>query len=160
MKGALAAMIHAAAAAGRSQLRGRVAVSATVMEEVLEGLQFNEDGLLPAIAQQHDSGEVLMLAWMNREALEEPLSTGNVCYYSRSRGTLWRKGETSGQQQKLVGLRIDCDGDTLLLAVDQTGAACHTGRRDCFYWRRDDDQLVLDKAPIVDPDDLYGKKLP
>ena len=130
------------------------------LEKALEGLNFDEDGLIPAIAQQHDSGEVLMMAWMNREALEETLATGQVCYYSRSRGPLWRKGETSGQQQKLVSLRIDCDGDTLLLAVDQTGAACNPGRRDCFFWKVDGDTAVLDKAPIVDPDSLYGKKLP
>ncbi|MGB1221807.1 MAG: phosphoribosyl-AMP cyclohydrolase, partial [Alcanivoracaceae bacterium] len=78
-------------------------------------------------------------------------------YYSRSRGTLWRKGETSGQQQALKSLRVDCDGDTLLLQVEQTGAACHTGRRDCFYWRVDGDKVILDKDTQADPDVLYGK---
>lgn len=127
------------------------------LSDALDAVRFNEAGLVPAIAQQHDSGEVLMLAWMNREALEETLHTGQVCYYSRSRGTLWRKGESSGQTQKLVALRIDCDGDTLLLQVDQKGPACHTGRRDCFYWKVDGDELVLDKDPLIDPDELYNK---
>jgi len=127
------------------------------LSDALDTVRFNAAGLVPAIAQQHDSGEVLMLAWMNREALEETLHTGQVCYYSRSRGTLWRKGESSGQTQKLVALRIDCDGDTLLLQVDQKGPACHTGRRDCFYWKVDGDELVLDKDPLIDPDELYNK---
>ena len=90
---------------------------------------FDAQGLVPTVAQQHDTGEVLMMAWMNREALAETLATGRVCYWSRSRGQLWRKGESSGQTQRLVRLKVDCDGDTLLLAVDQTGVACHTGRR-------------------------------
>ena len=129
------------------------------LETALDDIRFNEAGLVPAIAQQHDSKEVLMMAWMNRESLQETLTTGQVCYYSRSRGTLWRKGESSGQTQSLVELRIDCDGDTLLLLVDQKGPACHTGRRDCFYWKVDGEELVLDKDPLIDPDDLY-KKLP
>lgn len=132
----------------------------TSLDSALDALSFNDAGLIPAIAQQHDTGEVLMMAWMNREALEETLRTGRVCYYSRSRGTLWRKGESSGQIQKLVELRIDCDADTLLLKVDQTGPACHTGRRDCFFWKAEGDELVLDKDPIINPDDLYKKKLP
>lgn len=101
------------------------------LARVLDALPWNADGLLPAIAQQYDSGEVLMLAWMNRIALDETLTTGRVCYWSRSRGRLWRKGESSGQVQMLREARIDCDGDTLLLKVDQTGPACHTGRRAC-----------------------------
>ncbi|MFN3714723.1 MAG: phosphoribosyl-AMP cyclohydrolase [Alcanivoracaceae bacterium] len=126
--------------------------------DALDQLRYNDAGLIPAIARQHDNGEVLMMAWMNRAAIEETLATGQVCYYSRSRGGLWRKGESSGQTQKLVSLRIDCDGDTLLLDVDQTGPACHTGRRDCFFWRVDGDQIELDKAPLISPDQLYGKK--
>ena len=101
--------------------------------QVLDTLAFNAEGLIPAIAQQHDSGEVLMMAWMNREAIRETLETGQVCYWSRSRAALWRKGERSGQVQRLIDLRVDCDGDTLLVLVDQTGVACHTGRRSCFY---------------------------
>ena len=124
---------------------------------LLDELKFDRDGLIPAIAQQHDSGEVLMLAWMNRAALDESLRTGRVCYWSRSRQALWRKGESSGQVQMLKELRLDCDGDTLLLKVDQTGPACHTGRRDCFYNRVDKDRVVVDKAVQIDPAELYGK---
>ncbi len=126
------------------------------LDKALDELTFNAGGLVPAIAQQHDSGEVLMLAWMNRAAIEETLRTGQVCYWSRSRQAFWRKGESSGQWQKLVAMRFDCDGDSLLLKVDQQGAACHTGRRDCFYWRVDDQQLVIDKTPLVDPSTLYS----
>jgi len=100
---------------------------------VLAALSFDRDGLVAAVAQQHDTGEVLMLAWMNREAVTETLTTGQVCYWSRSRQALWRKGETSGHWQRLVELRVDCDGDAVLLQVDQTGPACHTGERSCFY---------------------------
>lgn len=126
------------------------------LADALDHLRYNDAGLLPAVARQHDSGEVLMLAWMNRDAIEESLRSGQVCYFSRSRNRLWRKGETSGQTQRLVGLRIDCDGDTLLLDVDQTGPACHTGRRDCFYWRVEGDVVELDRTPIIDPGTLYG----
>jgi phosphoribosyl-AMP cyclohydrolase len=94
------------------------------LERLLEAIAFNAEGLVPAIAQQHDTGAVLMMAWMNRAAVAETLATGRVCYFSRSRDRLWRKGETSGQVQRLVELRVDCDGDTLLLLVDQTGVAC------------------------------------
>ena len=124
---------------------------------VLGELPWNPDGLLPAIAQQYDSGEVLMMAWMNRESLEETLDTGRVCYWSRSRQALWRKGESSGQVQMLKELRFDCDGDTILLQVDQTGPACHTGRRDCFYNKVDGERLVVDREPLIDPGELYAK---
>ena len=100
---------------------------------LLDNLKFNADGLVPAIAQQFDSGAVLMLAWMDRKAIEETLQTGRVCYWSRSRKTYWRKGESSGNVQTLKEMRIDCDGDTLLLLVDQNGPACHTQRQTCFY---------------------------
>lgn len=103
------------------------------LAEVLDAIPWNADDLIAAIAQQHDSGEVLMLAWVNRAALEETLSSGQVCYWSRSRQQLWRKGETSGHRQRLVEARLDCDGDAVLLLVEQQGAACHTGRRNCFY---------------------------
>ena len=117
---------------------------------------FNADGLIPVIAQQHDTGEVLMLAWMNREALDETLATGQACYYSRSRGRLWRKGETSGQVQKLVELRLDCDGDTILLLVEQTGVACHTGRRNCFFNALRNGEWVEVRRPEISPAALYG----
>lgn len=97
-----------------------------------EALQFTEDGLIPAIAQQFDTGEVLMMAWMNKDSLAETLATGRVCYWSRSRRAFWRKGDTSGHSQQLVDLRYDCDGDTVLVLVNQTGAACHEGTRSCF----------------------------
>ena len=123
---------------------------------VADSLKYTGDGLVPAIAQQHDTGEVLMMAWMNRESIAETLRTGVVCYWSRSRGKLWRKGETSGQVQTLVDFRWDCDGDTVLMLVDQKGVACHTGRHNCFF------NAIRDGAPAViadveiDPADLYG----
>ena len=123
---------------------------------VLDAVCFDANGLVPAIAQQHDTGEVLMMAWMNRDAVAETLATGRVCYWSRSRGRLWRKGETSHQVQHLRELRIDCDGDTILLLVQQDGVACHTGRRDCFFRAVRDGVLVEIAAPLVDPDTLYG----
>ncbi len=123
----------------------------------LAALSFNADGLVPAIAQQHDSGEVLMMAWMNREAVTETLATGRVCYYSRSRRALWRKGETSGQQQRLVEFLIDCDGDTVLLKVDQAGVACHTGRRSCFYTAARAEGLTEVQGVLISPKELYGK---
>jgi phosphoribosyl-AMP cyclohydrolase len=123
---------------------------------VLPILTFDRDGLVAAVAQQHDTGEVLMLAWMNRDAVEETLATGRVCYWSRSRKKLWRKGETSGQAQRLVELRVDCDGDALLLLVDQTGAACHTGTRSCFFRAARGGALERIAEPVVDPKTLYG----
>ncbi|WP_298264777.1 phosphoribosyl-AMP cyclohydrolase, partial [Acidocella sp.] len=103
------------------------------------------------------TGEVLMLAWMNADAIAETLATGQVCYFSRSRGKLWRKGETSGQRQKLVEMRLDCDADTLLLLVEQQGVACHTGRRNCFYLAARDGEWVEIAKPLVDPERLYGR---
>ncbi len=123
----------------------------------LKLVAFNDQGLVPAIAQDHESGEVLMMAWMNREALSETLRSGRVCYWSRSRGALWRKGETSGQFQDLKEARIDCDGDTLLLRVAQTGVACHTGRRSCFYRARRGEGVENILPVERDPKDLYGK---
>ncbi len=123
---------------------------------MLDSIAFDANGLVAAIAQQHDTGEVLMLAWMNRDAVAETLSTGQVCYWSRSRGRLWRKGESSGQIQTLIDLRVDCDGDTLLVLVDQTGVACHTGRHNCFFRALRDEALVEIAAPAVDPATLYG----
>jgi phosphoribosyl-AMP cyclohydrolase len=96
-------------------------------------LKFNDQGLIPAIAQSHDSGEVLMMAWMNAAAIARTLASGRVTYWSRSRGAFWEKGETSGHVQRLVEMRLDCDRDCLLLLVEQTGPACHTNRRSCFY---------------------------
>jgi phosphoribosyl-AMP cyclohydrolase len=125
------------------------------MNKILAALKFNADGLIPAIAQQHDSGEILMMAWMNAEAIEETIATSRVCYFSRGRGKLWRKGETSGQAQTLIELRIDCDGDTILLLVDQKGVACHTGRRNCFFRAVRGGELVEIAAPEISPEQLY-----
>ena len=121
-------------------------------------LKFNADGLIPAIAQQHDTGEVLMMAWMNKASIEETLQTGHVCYWSRSRQAFWRKGESSGQMQTLVKFRLDCDGDTILLLVDQKGAACHTGRRNCFFYEASGDDITVIAEPIISTEELYGKK--
>jgi phosphoribosyl-AMP cyclohydrolase len=125
------------------------------MSDFIDSLKFDVQGLMPAIAQQHDSGEVLMLAWMNRQAIEQTIATGRVCYWSRSRGALWRKGETSGQVQRLVELRVDCDLDALLVKVDQTGVACHTGRRACFFNRVEGGRIVAVEPIVVDPASLY-----
>ena len=131
-------------------------ISGQAIASAIAALRFDAAGLVPAIAQQHDSGEVLMMAWMNREAVELTLKTGQVCYFSRSRNALWRKGESSNQTQRLVDFRFDCDGDTILLLVDQKGVACHTGRRTCFFNAvRDDDIEIIDDA-VIDPKDLYG----
>jgi phosphoribosyl-AMP cyclohydrolase len=126
-------------------------------QEFLDSVAFDTNGVVPAIAQQHDTGEVLMMAWMNRAAIEETLQTGRVCYWSRSRSSLWRKGETSGQTQRLVELRIDCDNDCLLVLVDQTGVACHTGRRSCFFTAvRGGERAIIADVQIA-PDQLYDK---
>ncbi len=107
-------------------------------------LKYNDAGLVPAIAQDEASGEVLMMAWMNAQAVERTLQTGRVTYWSRSRQAFWIKGETSGHVQELVDLRVDCDRDCLLVLVRQTGAACHTNRRTCFYTAvRDDEEVEL-----------------
>ncbi len=114
-------------------------------------LKFNEAGLLPAIAQQHDTGEVLMLAWMNAQAVAMTLETGQVTYWSRSRSEFWVKGKTSGHTQRLIDMRIDCDRDCILVLVDQTGAACHTNRRNCFYTSVLDGEEVELLKPMNQP---------
>ncbi|EHJ93505.1 Phosphoribosyl-AMP cyclohydrolase 2 [Vreelandella boliviensis LC1] len=116
---------------------------------VIKSIPWNADGLITAIAQQHDSGEVLMLAWMNCDALLETLASGQVCYWSRSRQTLWRKGESSGNRQHLVEARLDCDGDAVLLRVNQQGPACHTGRPNCFYNAIRNETVEVITAPLT-----------
>ena len=106
---------------------------AAAIEAMLAEIHFDPQGLVPAIAQQHDTGEVLMMAWMDRDAVLETMQTGRACYWSRSRKAPWRKGDTSGHIQTIVDFRVDCDGDTVLMLVDQTGVACHTGRHNCFF---------------------------
>jgi len=130
----------------------------TDTDAVLAAMRWNDQGLVPAIAQDADNGDVLMLAWMNEAALRETLETGRACYWSRSRGRFWRKGEESGHVQEIQEVRIDCDGDTVLLRVTQAGAACHTGRRHCFYMKvgKTESEIVLDVD--VDPSEIYGQK--
>jgi len=130
------------------------------IERAINAIKFDADGLVPAIAQQHDTGEILMVAWMDRQAVRTTLAEGRACYWSRSRKALWRKGETSGQAQALKEMRLDCDGDTVLLLVEQEGVACHTGRRSCFFraWR--DGAWVEISQPLVAPEALYGKPEP
>lgn len=125
------------------------------LDELIDRLPYNDDGLIPAIAQQHDTREVLMMAWMNAAAIRETLDTGRVCYWSRSRQAYWRKGESSGQIQQLKNMSFDCDGDTILLEVDQLGPACHTGRRSCFYNRVEGDQVKVASPVMIDPGELY-----
>jgi phosphoribosyl-AMP cyclohydrolase len=122
----------------------------------LAALRPDANGLVAAIAQAHGTGEVLMMAWMSPEAVEETLATGRVTYYSRSRRALWRKGETSGQVQHLIDLRLDCDGDALLATVHQDGVACHTGRRSCFSWGLKEEAVQPLEPVLADPAALYG----
>lgn len=112
-------------------------------------------GLLPAIAQDSQTREVLMFAWMNEEAYRETLATGFATYFSRSRNKLWRKGEESGHRQKVVEIRIDCDADCILMLVQQTGAACHEGYASCFFRKWDDQQFSIDRPKLVDPATVY-----
>jgi phosphoribosyl-AMP cyclohydrolase len=122
-------------------------------------LDFNKTGgLVPAIVQDYQTGEILMLAYMNPDAFNTTLSTGKATYYSRSRQTLWVKGETSGNMQLIKEIRIDCDDDTVLLKVEQLGgAACHTGYRSCFYKKVEDGSIRIMEEPIFDPREVYGK---
>ena len=122
-------------------------------------LKLDANGLVPAICQDADTGEVLMVAWMNQEALEKTLATGQTWFYSRSRKAMWRKGESSGHTQQVVDVLLDCDADTLLIKVKQTGGACHEGYRSCFFRRLNPDgssQIVARK--VFDPDAAYGHK--
>lgn len=138
-------------------LEGAPTGTQVALDTVFDALRFDAEGLLPAIAQHADSGEILMFAWMNRAALRETLQSGRVCYFSRSRGSLWRKGEVSGNVQRLKELRFDCDGDVVLMKIDQTGPACHTGRASCFYLKVEGEQVIVDRDIDVDPDAMYGK---
>ena len=115
------------------------------------------NGLLPAIAQDHLSGRVLMMAWMNQAAFDETIRTGQACYFSRSRNALWRKGETSGHRQRVVRIQLDCDADCILVHVEQIGAACHEGYESCFFRTVHADlSISIDEPRLVDPADVYG----
>lgn len=129
-----------------------------VIAEAITEMRFSDQGLIAAIAQQWDSSEILMMAWMNSDAVRETLTTGRVCYWSRSRKALWRKGESSGQIQSLKHFRYDCDRDTILLMVDQKGVACHTGRRNCFFHEVTPEGVKIISTPAVDPTVLYGSE--
>ncbi|EAQ65859.1 phosphoribosyl-AMP cyclohydrolase [Marinomonas sp. MED121] len=118
------------------------------LKEILSHLKKDDAGLIAAIAQQHDTGEVLMLAYMNEKSILETLETGQVCYWSRSRQTYWRKGESSGHRQSLVSMSFDCDGDCILLKVDQKGPACHTNRRNCFFFEVNQDKVIINSKPM------------
>ncbi len=124
--------------------------AAAAADKVIAALRFNEAGLVPAIAQQHGTGAVLMLAWMNAEAIRETLASGRVCYWSRSRQSLWRKGESSGHVQRLVEFRYDCDDDAVLLLVEQSGPACHTNRPNCFFHAVREGKVVVISEPVVE----------
>ncbi len=130
-------------------------------EQWLDDIKWTEDGLVPVIAQQAETGKVLMFAWMNRESLALTVQQGQAIYWSRSRGKLWRKGEESGHTQLLKDIRLDCDNDVILLTVEQQGGiACHTGRHNCFYQQLQDEQWVVVDPVIKDPEDIYkqGKR--
>ena len=129
-----------------------------VTQPWLDALRWGQDGLLPAIAQDAENGRVVMVAWMNRESLEETVRSGNAVYWSRSRQRLWRKGEESGYEQKVRSIRTDCDGDVILLAVKQVGGiACHTGRESCFFLELDGERWVPVDPILKDPRDIYAK---
>ena len=113
------------------------------------------NGLLPAIAQDAKTHQVLMFAWMNREAYQETIASGFATYFSRSRNRLWRKGEESGHRQRMVEVRIDCDADCLLILVEQTGAACHEGYASCFFRKLESHQFVVDQSILIEPKDVY-----
>ena len=122
----------------------------------LDEILWDEQGLVPAIAQDAATGEVLMFAWMNRESLALTATTGNATYWSRSRGRLWRKGEESGHTQKVLELRVDCDKDVVLMKIEQIGGiACHTGRRSCFFTRLDDGQWNDVEPVLKNPKEIY-----
>ncbi len=128
-------------------------------ENWLDAIKWDQDGLVPTIAQEAATGKVLMVAWMNREALAETARTGKAVYWSRSRRKLWRKGQESGHEQRVRDLRLDCDNDVVLLSIEQQGGiACHTGRHSCFYQQLQGDQWVA-VDPVIKPEsEIYGKK--
>ena len=127
------------------------------MSNWLDEVAFNQDGLIPVIAQDAGDGQILMQAWMNREALQATVAEGFAIYWSRSRQRLWRKGESSGHVQRVREIRLDCDADSLLLKVEQEGGiACHTGRRHCFYLRLEDGEWQDREPVLADPAEIYG----
>jgi phosphoribosyl-AMP cyclohydrolase len=130
-----------------------------VSERWLDTVRWDEQGLAPAVAQDMLTGRILMVAWMNREALARTAASGEAVYWSRSRASLWRKGETSGHTQRVHDIRLDCDDDVILLQVEQAGGiACHTGRASCFFRRLVDGEWVVVDAVLKDPEDIYAER--
>ena len=123
----------------------------------LDQLKFNADGLIPAIIQEQSSGRVLMMAWMNRESIEKTISLGNTVFWSRSRQKYWVKGETSGHVQVVKDIAYDCDGDTLLIQVEQTGAACHEGYKSCFFRSAKNGEVAITEPQLIKPEAVYGQ---
>ncbi len=129
------------------------------MRDWLDAVKWQSDGLVPAIAQDRASGKVLTLAWMNREALERTVRTREAHYWSRSRRRLWRKGEQSGHVQRVHEIRLDCDGDAILVSVEQVGGvACHTGRESCFFQRLEEERWQTAEPVLKDPESIYGAR--
>ena len=124
----------------------------------IDGLKFNDDGLIPAIIQEEGTGRVLMMAWMNADSIRDTIETGKTHFWSRSRQKYWMKGESSGNTQQVKDVAYDCDGDTLLIQVEQIGAACHEGYRSCFFRSVKDGEGEVTEERLVDPEELYGKK--
>ena len=124
----------------------------------IDGLKFNDDGLIPAIIQEEGTGRVLMMAWMNADSIRDTIETGKTHFWSRSRQKYWMKGESSGNTQQVKDVAYDCDGDTLLIQVEQIGAACHEGYKSCFFRSVKDGEGEVTEERLVDPEELYGKK--
>ena len=124
----------------------------------IDGLKFNDDGLIPAIIQEEGTGRVLMMAWMNADSIRDTIETGKTHFWSRSRQKYWMKGESSGNTQQVKDVAYDCDGDTLLIQVEQIGAACHEGYRSCFFRSVKDGEGEVMEERLMDPEELYGKK--
>lgn len=127
------------------------------MKELISKLKFNEDGLVPAIVQDAANGQVLMMAWMNAQSLDRTIATGKTHFWSRSRKKFWMKGETSGHTQKVKRISFDCDGDTVLIEVEQEGVACHEGYRSCFFRTYENGKIVENAKRLVDPEKVYKK---
>ena len=124
----------------------------------IDGLKFNDNGLIPAIIQEEGTGRVLMMAWMNAESIRDTIETGKTHFWSRSRQKYWMKGESSGNTQQVKDVAYDCDGDTLLIQVEQIGAACHEGYKSCFFRSVKDGEGEVTEERLMDPEELYGKK--
>ncbi|HCU87973.1 MAG: phosphoribosyl-AMP cyclohydrolase [Verrucomicrobiales bacterium] len=124
----------------------------------IDGLKFNDDGLIPAIIQEEGTGRVLMMAWMNADSIRDTIDTGKTHFWSRSRQKYWMKGESSGNTQQVKDVAYDCDGDTLLIQVEQIGAACHEGYKSCFFCSVKDGEGEVTEERLMDPEELYGKK--